>query len=95
MRGHPIKSTVAVREAQLELFHVEAALTEFERKRKELKARLVLLGAGTKVCTKCHEDLDIEQFHRDKHKTDKKCSWCNECRTKDVLARYYKNKRAA
>lgn len=71
----------------MELFTVEVALGEFGAKRKELKAKLAKLGAGTKVCTKCHEEMDIEQFYRDGRKTDKRCSWCSECKLNDVNAR--------
>lgn len=76
-----------VRNLQLELFTVEVALTEFEAKRKELKAKLAKLGVGTKTCTKCLETCDIEQFYRDKQKTDKRSSWCCECKLKDVAER--------
>lgn len=72
---------------QLELFQIEAALSEFEAKRKEVRAQLARLGAGTKQCTKCLIEMDIEQFYRDAQKFDKRSSWCIECKTKDVRKR--------
>jgi hypothetical protein len=72
-------STQVVREIQLELFRVEAALSEFQTKRKLLRANLAKLGVGEKTCTKCGETMDIEQFYRDKQKIDGRSSWCCEC----------------
>ncbi len=74
------KQAGVVRGIQMELFQVEALLSEFEAKRKELKARLARMGAGTKVCTKCKEEMDIEQFYRDRQKIDRRSSWCCECK---------------
>lgn len=72
----------AVREIQMKLFAVDAAIYEFQRKQKELKARLARLGVGTKVCTKCGIECDIDQFYRDRQKPDGKAKWCIECVTK-------------
>lgn len=80
-------------QVQLELFNVEVALSEFEAKRKELKARLAKLGVGTKVCTKCGEEMDIEQFYRDKQKIDRLSSWCCECI--QIKGRQYRQSKAA
>lgn len=68
-----------VHEIQLELFEIEVALNEFETKRKLLKAKLTKLGAGTKTCTKCQIEMDIEHFYRDRQKIDGRSSWCMEC----------------
>jgi hypothetical protein len=94
MSGH-LRQTRAVYEAQLELFQVEVALGEFQKKQKELKARLIRLGAGKKTCTKCKEELDIEYFRVDRQKTDKRCSWCDECQNKAGRERYYRMKARA
>jgi hypothetical protein len=82
------RQTGIVRSLQMELFEIESALSEFELKRKEIKARLAQLGAGTKTCTKCGEEMSIEQFYRDKHTLDKRSKWCCECIRKKVMARY-------
>lgn len=71
-----------VHSIQMELFAVEYALNEFETKRKLLKAQLAMLGVGSKVCTKCELEMDIEQFYRDKQKIDLRSSWCMDCVTK-------------
>jgi hypothetical protein len=76
-----------VRALQMELFEIEVALSEFEAKRKEIKIRLVQLGAGTKTCTKCLIEMPVEQFYRDAQKIDKRSSWCIECKIVDVRNR--------
>jgi hypothetical protein len=81
--------TGIVRSLQMELFEIETALSEFELKRKEVRARLAKLGAGKKTCTKCGEEMDLEQFYRDRQKLDKRSSWCCECVRRAVTARYY------
>ena len=86
------RQTGIVRSLQMELFEVESALSEFELKRKEIKARLVQLGAGTKTCTKCSEEMSIDQFYRDSQKLDKRSSWCCECIRKKVMERHYRIK---
>jgi len=68
-----------VRSLQMELFEIEMQLSEFEAKRKQIKAELAKRGAGTKVCRKCREEMDIDQFYRDKQKLDGRTSWCHEC----------------
>jgi hypothetical protein len=82
------RQTGIVRTLQMELFEIESALSEFELKRKQVLARLATLGAGQKTCTKCNETMDIEQFYRDKQKSDKRSSWCCECKRQDVVARH-------
>lgn len=84
--------TGIVRTLQMELFEIETALSEFEVKRKEVRARLAKLGAGKKTCTKCGLEMDIEQFYRDSQKLDKRSSWCCECVRTAVLSRYLKRK---
>ena len=84
-----------VRAIQMELFEIEVALSEFQAKRKELKARLVQLGAGTKTCTKCETEMDIEQFYRDSQKLDKRSSWCAECVCEAVRKRNQRREVAA
>jgi len=79
----------AINSLQLELFQIEEALSQFEQKRKEVRARLTALGAGKKTCTKCGEEMDPEQFYRDRQKFDKRSSWCCECVRKSVLERYH------
>lgn len=79
--------TGIVHTLQMELFEIEKALSEFELKRKEVKARLVKLGVGQKTCTKCSETMDLEQFYRDNQKFDKRSSWCGECVRQAVTAR--------
>lgn len=79
---------------QLELFRIELAISEFELKRKELKAQLAKLGAGTKVCTKCEEEMDLEQFYLDKQKIDGRHSWCQECVRAAATARYHRKQAA-
>lgn len=86
--------TGVIHQIQLELFEVEAAISEFERRRKDLKAKLVRAGAGTKTCTKCGEEMDIEQFYRDRQKLDRRDSWCCECRKSDVTERQKRNRAA-
>jgi hypothetical protein len=76
-----------VRALQMALFEIEVALSEFEGKRKEIKVRLVQLGAGTKTCTKCLIEMPVEQFYRDAQKIDKRSSWCIECKIVDVKKR--------
>jgi len=83
------RQTGIVRSLQLELFEIEIALSEFELKRKEIRARLAQLGAGKKTCTKCDEEMEIEQFYVDKQKSDKRSSWCMECVRKAVATRYH------
>ncbi len=83
------RQTGTVRSLQMELFEIEKALSEFELKRKEVLARLAKFGAGKKTCTKCEETMGIEQFYRDKQKSDKRSSWCCECVRRAVTARYY------
>jgi len=85
-----MKPTGLLRSLQLELFEIEFALSEFEKKRKEIRARLNQLGAGMKTCTKCKEEMEIEQFYRDNQKFDKRSSWCRECVTQAVMTRYHK-----
>lgn len=87
------RQTGTVRSLQMALFEIETALSEFEQKRKEIRARLTKLGAGQKTCTKCNENMEIEQFYRDKQKFDKRSSWCCECIRKAVVQRYQRRKR--
>lgn len=82
------RQTGIVRSLQMELFEIESALSEFELKRKEIKARLAHLGVGTKTCTKCNEEMSIEQFYRDKYTLDKRSKWCCECIRKKVNDRH-------
>lgn len=84
------RQTGVVRTLQMELFKIERALSEFEVKRKEVLARLTQLGAGKKTCTKCNENMDIEQFYRDGQKLDGRSSWCGECIRKAVTDRYHR-----
>lgn len=88
-----MRHTGIVRSLQMELFEIETALSEFELKRKEVMARLVQLGAGTKTCTKCGEEMDLEQFYRDRQKFDKRSSWCCECVRTAVADRYHRGVR--
>jgi hypothetical protein len=83
------KVTGIVTSLQMELFEIEETLSQFEQKRKEVRARLAALGAGTKTCTKCAEEMDLEQFYRDRQKFDKRSSWCCECVRAAVLDRYH------
>jgi hypothetical protein len=77
---------------QMELFEIEETLSQFEQKRKEVRARLTALGAGTKTCTKCGEEMDIEQFYRDAQKFDRRSAWCCECIKAAALKRYHESK---
>lgn len=83
-----------VREIQMELFAIDSTIYQFSQKRKELKAKLVTLGVGTKTCTKCKEELDIDQFYRDGQKPDGRSAWCCECVTEAQKERS-RRKRAA
>lgn len=78
----------------MELFQIEVAISEYEAKRKEIKARLAEHGAGQKTCTKCGEEMDIEQFYVDKQKMDRRTSWCQEC-TRAHSLKVYHRRRAA
>lgn len=81
-----------VRSLQMELFQIEVAISEYEAKRKEIKARLAAHGAGKKTCTKCGEEMDIEQFYVDRQKLDGRCSWCQECCRSHRLRAYHARK---
>jgi len=70
----------AIQEAQMELFQIR---TEFQAKRKEIKKRLEQLRAdGQKMCRRCRETMDFEQFAIDRQKLDERDSYCRECRKK-------------
>jgi hypothetical protein len=80
MKEKKVNGTVT--SLQLELFEIEETLSQFERKRKEVRARLTALGAGG-------EEMALEQFYRDRQKFDKRSSWCCECVRTAVLDRYH------
>ena len=41
-----------------------------------------MIGVKTKVCTKCGKEKPIEEFVRNKTKSDGMQPWCKECRRK-------------
>lgn len=79
--------TQIVRSLQMELFQVEVSIREFQEKKKAIRVELAKHGAGTKTCTKCEIEMDIEQFYIDRQKLDKRHSWCIECITLYVKKR--------
>lgn len=83
----------AVRSIQLELFQLgkeyQRVLRDFYSKRKALKRKLRLVQAtGRKRCRQCRIEMDIEQFYKDKQKSDGRDSYCIECRgTRNKISR--------
>jgi hypothetical protein len=43
-----------------------------------------------KICFNCKKTKSIKNFHKDKYKIDKLCSWCRECRS-EKSKKYYSN----
>jgi hypothetical protein len=78
---------------QMELFELgkeyQRVLRDFYAKRKALKRKLKLaLAAGRKTCRQCRIEMDIEQFYKDKQKSDGRDSYCIECRgTRNKISR--------
>lgn len=75
----------AISAVQLELFNLQreykSALKDFYNKRRVLKRKLRLVQAnGMKRCRRCRVEMDIEQFYRDKQKSDGHDSYCTDCR---------------
>lgn len=44
-----------------------------------------------KTCTKCHKELDVSEFYKNKNKKDGLDSWCKYC-TSANRTKYYQNK---
>ncbi len=75
----------AIEAVQLELFQLgqeyQRVLRDFYVKRRALKRKLKRVqAAGKKRCRQCRIEMDIEQFYRDKQKSDGRDSYCIECR---------------
>jgi hypothetical protein len=44
---------------------------------------------GTKWCSKCEQELDIEAFGKNKGRTDGRQSWCRACKAAYDSAKYH------
>lgn len=78
----------AIEAVQLQLFELRARVKEIERERVRLRRLKVKLAfQGTKICRKCREDMDAEQFYRDDSRRDGLSSYCRECKLKTIRAR--------
>lgn len=65
---------------QLRLFEVKREYLLISRK---LKRQLrIVQSRGMKMCRQCRIEMNIEQFYRDRYKSDGRDSYCIECRVK-------------
>ena len=42
------------------------------------------------ICTKCNQNKETSEFHKDKKKTNGLTSWCKDCRNKARAEKYWK-----
>lgn len=42
------------------------------------------------ICTKCKQDKETSEFHKEKQKINGLTSWCKDCRNKARVERYWK-----
>ena len=43
------------------------------------------------ICTKCKQDKNVSEFHKDKKKISGLTSWCKDCRNETRKERYWKD----
>jgi hypothetical protein len=73
---------------QLRLFELRVQVRQIADERKRLmRQRARLIASGKKVCRKCNEEMDSEQFYVDDRYRDGLYPYCRECKSTMVKAR--------
>lgn len=73
----------ALEPIQLRLFQLRAEVKQIAAERKRLKREAAkLIAQGKKVCRKCREEMESEQFYRDDRYRDGLYPYCRECQGK-------------
>ncbi len=81
-----VERAEAIKSLQMELFQIKqlhiVLSKKLRRQRRIIEQKIQAIASrGVKMCRQCREEMDVEQFSRDKQKSDGRDSYCLECRS--------------